>query len=132
MHQHRSARTLRSLKLGAAHFVLNIFLLLAGILLTAYGVFIGGLLWTYFGLGACGLWLISFSLFAIKSASVRCPVCMVPVLSKKRCQKHRNAKPALGVSYRTELSVSILCRGHYRCIYCGEPFDAKNAKPKII
>lgn len=132
MHQHRSVRTLWSLKIGAVHFILNLFLLLAGILLTAYGVFIGAQLWTYLGLGAGGLWLLSLSLFIMKSASVRCPLCMVPVLSKKRCQKHRNAKPALGFSYRTELSVSILCRGHYRCIYCGEPFDVKNAKPKII
>lgn len=127
MHQHRCKRTLLDLKIGALHFLVNLCLILVAAGLVIYGVLNYDETILYAGIGTGVLWLISSLIFAAKASTVRCPLCMVATFSHKRCQKHRSAKPLLG-SRRLRLSLSILFRGHYRCMYCGEPFDAIKVK----
>lgn len=53
-------------------------------------------------------------------ARARCPLCLQPSLLRKSCSKHRTARRLFG-SHRLRVAVSIMCRGHFRCPYCGEP-----------
>lgn len=53
------------------------------------------------------------------SSRARCPLCMIPPLHPKRCQKNRRAKRLLG-SYRLQVATSVLFRDHFHCPYCGE------------
>lgn len=50
----------------------------------------------------------------------QCPLCMVPVMAKRRCTKHRSAKTFLG-SHRLRVALAILFRKSFRCPYCNEP-----------
>lgn len=128
MHRHRSARTLRSLKASAWHFLLNMLLGLLGIGLLGYGYFSHDHFWVVMGACTLGIWMLSIGLFFIQRGSLRCPLCMVPVWAGKKCQRHRKVKPALGVSYRLGVACAVIFLGHYRCPYCGEPFSAREAR----
>ena len=54
------------------------------------------------------------------AAAAKCPLCMMPVLSRKGCSRHRHAKSLLG-SQRLRVALSILLKGSFRCPYCNEP-----------
>jgi DNA-directed RNA polymerase subunit RPC12/RpoP len=66
-----------------------------------------------------GASLISYFLEWGLSSRARCPLCMIPPLHPKRCQKNRRAKRLLG-SYRLQVATSVLFRDHFHCPYCGE------------
>lgn len=50
----------------------------------------------------------------------KCPLCMMPVLSRKGCSKHRHAATLAG-SHRLPVAFGVLFKGHFRCPYCNEP-----------
>ena len=50
----------------------------------------------------------------------KCPLCTMPVLSRKGCSKHRNARCVAG-SHRFPVAFGVLFKGHFRCPYCNEP-----------
>ncbi len=50
----------------------------------------------------------------------RCPLCLTPVLARKGCAKHRNARTVMG-SHRLRVALAILLRGKFLCPYCHEP-----------
>lgn len=83
--------------------------------------------WLYASLGLLAFWLISLVVFYIKGSELRCSLCMTPMWSGRKCQKHRNAKAVLG-SYRLAVALSVLFKGHYCCPYCGETFSAKKIR----
>lgn len=56
----------------------------------------------------------------IFASAAKCPLCMMPVLSRKGCSRHRHAKSLLG-SQRLRVALSILLKGRFRCPYCNEP-----------
>jgi predicted RNA-binding Zn-ribbon protein involved in translation (DUF1610 family) len=73
-------------------------------------------------LGAFGVVLFSVFLlliYRLVSSSARCPLCTVPVLLSKRCQRNRKAQRLFG-SYRFKVAKDIALRGSFRCPYCGE------------
>ncbi len=53
------------------------------------------------------------------SSRARCPLCMIPPLHPKRCQKNRRARRLLG-SYRLRVATSVMFQNHFQCPYCGE------------
>ena len=128
MHKQRSLKALRALNIGAYHFVFNILLaigaigyfLYSAVLYDERGIMIGG--------GLAVLWLLSALIFFLKGASLRCSLCMNPVWAGRKCQKHSKAKPALGVSYRLGIALSVIFKGCYRCPYCGESFSARKSR----
>lgn len=130
MHRHHSVHTLKSLHRAAYHFLANIVLALAGVGMLGYGVYLHDHFWAVLGACTLGLWLLSTGLFFIQRSSLRCPLCLVPVWAGKKCQKHRKAKPALGISYRLGVAVAVIFRGHYRCPYCGEPFSSREVRKR--
>ncbi len=54
------------------------------------------------------------------AAGAKCPLCMMPVLSRKGCSKHRNAKRVAG-SHRFPVAMGVLFKHHFRCPFCNEP-----------
>ena len=68
-------------------------------------------------LGATLLFTVIQWMFA---SAAKCPLCMMPVLSRKGCSRHRHAKSFFG-SQRLRVALSILLKGSFRCPYCNEP-----------
>jgi hypothetical protein len=56
----------------------------------------------------------------IAAARTGCPLCMAPVLARKACRTHRNARTALG-SHRLRVALAILFKNSFQCPYCHEP-----------
>jgi len=48
-----------------------------------------------------------------------CPLCLAPVLARKKCATHRHAKTLLG-SHRLPVALDILFCSRFRCPYCHE------------
>jgi uncharacterized Zn-finger protein len=61
---------------------------------------------------------------SIVATRTRCPLCMTPVLSKKECAKHRNARTFLG-SHRLRVALAIIFKASFVCPYCHEPAALK-------
>ncbi len=85
----------------------------------------------YVSLGLVAFWLLSVGFFFLKGSALRCSLCMAPLWSNRKCQKHKKVKPALGVSYRLGIAASVVFKGEYRCPYCGEPFSAKRVRGAV-
>ena len=67
----------------------------------------------------------------ILAARTGCPLCMTPVLAKKHCAHHRNARPFLG-SYRLRVALTILFRNSFQCPYCDEMTAMEIRKKKHL
>lgn len=130
MHKHRSDRALFELKLKSLHFIFNISAFLTASALLAYAAIDHHQIALYSGLGIGIVWILSSLLFVIGAHKLQCPLCMIPLFAHKQCSKNKAAKRVMG-SYRLGVSFSILGKGHYRCIYCGEPFDAKTSRTSV-
>ncbi len=128
MHHQRSAHSLRRIRIGAYHFLFNVVLGITSLGAVAYSAYYHNETWLYASLGGVAVWLISLVAFYIKGATIRCSLCMTPIWSSRKCQKHKNVKPALGISYRLGVATAVIFTGKYRCPYCGEPFSAKKVR----
>jgi len=128
MHRQQSTESLRTLKLGACHFLLNIILALVGCGFLAAGLIVQVNQWIWTGSALMAFWMLSLLLFFILSYSWTCPLCMGRLWVKTGCRRHRKAVQALGVSYRLGVATSVLTGKHYRCPYCGEPFSSTKAR----
>lgn len=128
MHHQRSSYALKLLKMGAVHFMLNLLLGCAALSTIGYYFYQNDQTGVYMGLGMIVVWLLSMLAFAIRGAALKCSLCMSPIWSGRKCQKHSKVKPALGVSYRLGVAMGVLFKGSYRCPYCGEPFSARKAR----
>jgi hypothetical protein len=79
---------------------------------------------------AIGLGGLTFVLVVIQwmfSAKTRCPLCLTPVLSAKKCAKHRKASTLLG-SHRLRVALQILFRGNFVCPYC---YERTAVRPRV-
>jgi len=113
--------------------MLNLVLVLLAVGVFGYGSWADERSWLITGACLFGVCLISIvAFFFFNRASVRCPLCMVPLWGSQKCQRNTKVKPALGVSYRLGVANSVIFRGHYRCPYCGEPFSAREARKSKI
>lgn len=120
MHRPRHAHTIRSLRITAFLLCLKR-LVIAGAVIAFIASFVTndrqlGIV----GLGLAGGAVLIALLQWIAASGARCSLCMMPVLSRKGCSKHRHAKRFLG-SHRLRVALSILLKGSFRCPYCNEP-----------
>ncbi len=67
----------------------------------------------------------------VVAARTRCPLCMTPVLARKSCSKHRNARTFLG-SYRLRVALGVLFRDSFLCPYCHEPSALEVRTRRVI
>lgn len=116
----RSPLTALHFRLGALILIFDIILLVgsAGAMLYAY-------LWLDREVGeyaAYGLLLGVLLLVVgwLMGNRARCPLCRMPVLSNKRCAKHRKARTAFG-SHRLRVALAILFTNSFHCPYCMTP-----------
>ena len=128
MHLHRSAHNLRTLKVGAWHYLLNVLMGTAAVGIMGYSLYDGDRFYMVVGSLVLAFCILSSALFFLRRLSLRCPLCSVPLWSGQKCQKHRKVKPALGVSYRLGVASAVIFKGSYRCPYCGEPFSARKSR----
>lgn len=124
MHTHRYKSTLWRLSSYSMHFIFNTLLMLAALIVCVHSALTYNMEHLYIGIGMGVFWMFSSLVFVARVQSLRCPLCMVPLFANKRCGKNKKAKRLLG-SHRLSVSTQILFCGNYRCIYCGEKFDAR-------
>ncbi|BCU77145.1 hypothetical protein llg_18600 [Luteolibacter sp. LG18] len=99
--------------------------LAAGLLLAAVGEILSGMFRderseVFMGLYLLGGAFAVFIVHCVVASKARCPLCTVPPLSKRGCQKSRKAKRFCG-SYRLRVAGGVLFKGAFQCPYCGEP-----------
>jgi len=120
MHRLPTKSSLRNLRLG------TFFLLLFGLAFLAFAGLGAAAVWTrdpavvrvfLWAAGSLPVLGIAYLLFGSRA---KCPLCMNPPLTPRRCQKHRNAKRFLG-SYRLRVAMSVFFSDTFVCPHCGEP-----------
>jgi hypothetical protein len=72
------------------------------------------------GIGAAVITVTVVFFQWLVSSRTHCPLCLTPVLAKKRCVKHKHARSFLG-SHRLRVAIGVLFAGAFRCPYCNEP-----------
>jgi hypothetical protein len=119
MHRFSNRTVLRRFRLAALLLMMSLLLVLAALWFLASGLHwqsqervLAGLL---LAIGGMLVWIIQI----IVANRVRCPLCMMPPLAQKGCQKNHRARPLFG-SYRLRVASSALLRDHFQCPYCGE------------
>ncbi len=120
MHHFRRRSQLLIHRLNAFSWLVTLVLALA-----TTGLFLAAFL-TYDRLLALAGLALAFSTLVlaifqrVSAGGANCPLCRMPPLGSKACQKNAKARAFLG-SYRLRVSLSTLLLNRYRCPYCGEP-----------
>lgn len=120
MHHPRHAYTIRNLRAAAFLLCLKRALIASAVVTLAVALYRHDNRLTLISLGALATALLSAIVQWIFASSARCPLCMMPVLSRKGCSTHRHARQFLG-SLRLRVALSILFKGYFHCPYCNEP-----------
>jgi hypothetical protein len=128
MHQPRSDRTARAMKLGALALALLGLFLAGTVALLCYAIYADAHSLALLALGLCSLTFILFIAYRILAARARCPLCHGPILGGSGAQRNRRAKRTLG-SHRLRVARNILLTNTFVCPYCNEPTLCR-AKPR--
>ncbi len=128
MHPQQSTKSLRSLRISALHFLLNVVLAFVACGYVVAGLILDTKEWVWTGSIVFAAWVVSALLFFMMSYSWKCPLCMGRLWVKTGCRRHRNAVRSLGISYRLGVALSALVGKQYRCPYCGEPFSTTKTR----
>lgn len=120
MHRLRTYSSVIRFRLAALFWLAASVLMLSGLGLMGWGIYTGERQWIQYGAIALAVVVPVVILQWASAARAFCPLCMVPSLARKSCQKNRKARKLLG-SYRTRVALSVTFRGHFVCPYCGEP-----------
>lgn len=119
MHQPRSDRSARAMKLGAFFLVLCTLSGMATVSLIAYGIYHGLRHFALAGLATLALSFFLFLIYRLFAARAQCPLCRGPILAGSGAQRNRRARHFFG-SYRLHVAFSILFTNTFVCPYCGE------------
>ena len=113
-----------------SHLILHLFnaiswLLMLFLALVTIGLLVAAFLTYDRLLALAGLTFASATLIVallqrLGAGSANCPLCRMPPLGSRACQKNAKARPFLG-SYRLRVSLSTVLLNRFRCPYCGEP-----------
>lgn len=117
------------MKAGSALLLLSLLLAAAASALTLYALIDGRRTLLLGALALCGLLVCTLLSYRISAQSLRCPLCLGPILLSSRCAHHKDAKTLLG-SYRLLVARNILLRNRFCCPYCGEPIKCE-AREKL-
>lgn len=128
MHQQRSKATLFGLRLRAYLFILSILSTVMSIGLLAAGTLVSNDTIFQYGAYTFISAVIISLIFMIISFSWKCPLCVGAVWKMTPYHKNKNAKKALGISYRLGVAFAVIFRRPYRCPYCGEKFSSSKTR----
>lgn len=120
MHRPRHAQVIVKLQLAALLLCLSRLLIPAAVVMAIMSVLSGEAGHSKIALALGGSAMVLAVLQWIFASGGKCPLCTMPVLSKKGCSKHRNARCVAG-SHRMPVAFGVLFKGHFRCPYCNEP-----------
>lgn len=120
MHHPRHAHTIWNLRIAALLLCVVRLLIPAAVVVLLISAVDGDKQNAITGLILIGTALLLTVLHWMFASSAKCPLCMMPVLLRKGCSKHRHAKQLFG-SYRLRAALAILFKGRFRCPYCNEP-----------
>jgi hypothetical protein len=120
MHRPRHAQVIVKLQLAALLLCLSRLLIPAALAMAITAVLSGETGHLKIALALGGSALVLAVLHWIFASGGKCPLCTMPVLSRKGCSKHRNAATIAG-SHRLPVAFGVLFKGHFRCPYCNEP-----------
>lgn len=120
MHRLRSKSAIYRFRLAALLLCGKCLLAPFSVGLLLYSVIIHDTELTLMSMGLILLTVLVTVLQWLVAARTSCPLCMTPVLAKKKCAKHRNARSFLG-SHRLRVALAILFKNSFRCSYCHEP-----------
>jgi hypothetical protein len=120
MHRPRHAQVIVKLQLAALLLCLSRLLFPAAVVMAIMSVMSGETGHSKIALALGGSAVVLTILQWIFASGGKCPLCTMPVLSKKGCSKHRNARCVAG-SHRMPVAFGVLFKGHFRCPYCNEP-----------
>jgi hypothetical protein len=120
MHRLRSKSAIHRFRFAAMLFCAKCVMIpISGVLLT-YSIIIHDDQLTILSMELVLLTVVVAFLQWLIAARTSCPLCMTPVLAKKGCTKHRQARTAFG-SHRLRVALAILFKNSFRCPYCHEP-----------
>lgn len=119
MHRLSSKSSVYRFRVSALLLCLRCVLAFTTIGVLLYSIAIADRNLTLIGIGVGAVTLFSVLIQWMLSAKTRCPLCLTPVLSTKKCAKHRNARTLMG-SHRLLVALHILLRGNFVCPYCYE------------
>ena len=119
MHQPRSYRSARAMKLGALTLVLLCLSSIATVSLLGYAIYEGDRPLALGGLGLLAFSVVLFIAYRVFASNAHCPLCRGPVLSGSGAQRNRNAKRTFG-SHRLRVARSIIFTNSFICPYCNE------------
>ena len=119
MHRLKSKSTVYRFRLAALLLCTKYLLLTAtcGVLLTA--LILNSHPYAMAGCVLAGLVMFIAFLQWLIATRTGCPLCMTPVLAKKQCVPHRQARAVFG-NHRLRVALTVLFRGTFRCPYCYE------------
>ncbi len=120
MHRLRHAHTIRSLWIAAFLLCLKRLLIVSTPVLFLSSFFNNDVQLSLYGLALAGVILLLAVMQLLFASAAKCPLCLMPVLCRKGCSTHRNAKRLLG-SHRFYVALSILLKRNFRCPFCNEP-----------
>jgi len=124
MHHPHSSNAILRLRLAASLLFGNWLIALAAAGLLVESAVNGDRMMMMIGLGLLVLVLLLVVVQWITASRACCPLCRTPVLSPKKCAKHRSARALLG-SHRLRVAAGILLKNQFRCPYCNEPTAMK-------
>ena len=120
MHRPRHAQVIVKLQLAALLLCLSRLLIPAAIVMAIMSVLSGETGHSKLALMLGASALVLAVLQWIFASGGKCPLCTMPVLSRRGCSRHRNARRLVG-SHRMPVAFGVLFKGHFRCPYCNEP-----------
>jgi hypothetical protein len=129
MHRPRHSRVIHCLRCAALALVLSRFLMVGAVVSVVLLLVTGEGKWSHAALGMTAGVVVLAILQWICASGGKCPLCTMPVLSRKGCSKHRHARTLAG-SHRFPVAFSVLFRGHFRCPYCNEPTQLRLKEPR--
>jgi hypothetical protein len=119
MHRFSSVSILLRFRIAALLLFCMWVLIPATLVILAYSILIVDESLTVAALWLGLLVLLLAMVQRLLASRARCPLCMTPVLTPKRCSKHRNARKFLG-SFRLRVAMGVLFKGSFACPYCHE------------
>lgn len=131
MHRLRTYTSVIRFRTAAFFWLLGGVLLLAAFGMMGWGVLKDDRQWFHFGALTLVALIPVILIQWISSMRAYCPLCLVPSMARKSCQKNRKARKLLG-SYRTRVAFSVIFRGTFICPYCAEPTCVQVREPARV
>jgi hypothetical protein len=128
MHRPRHPQVIVKLQAAALLLCVSRLLIPAAVAMAITAVLTGEARYSMFALILGGAAVVMAILQWMFAAGGKCPLCTMPVLSRKGCSKHRNAATLAG-SHRFPVAFGVLFKGHFRCPYCNEPTALEVKEP---